>query len=225
MCYTLKSEKGTGTMKKGNRILFAAFTVFLLAGCGKAAETEMTTIAIQKDGSIVHTMIEEFEEASADALQSLMTEKVTAYNNSNAGAGKVAVDTVEAEDGVVRVVMTYPDAASFDGFMNMDVMEVDPALRAPFFYGTVEEALMQGFSLDVSLQGVDKEEILQGKNDLLERSDNKLIIYDNEMNLGESVQISLQEKPIYVSDNVTTAGKKLVEISGTDDLAYILLEK
>lgn len=212
-------------MKKGNRILFAAVMVFLLAGCGKAAETEMTTIAIQKDGSITHTMIEEFDEASADALQSMMAEKVTAYNNGNTGAGGVAVDTVELEDGVAKVVMTYPDAGAFDGFMNMDVVAVDPALRAPFFYGTVEEALMQGFSLDITLQRVDKKETLQGKNDLLERSGNKLIIYDNEMNLGEPVRISLQEKPVYVSGNVTAAGKKLVEISGTADLAYILLEE
>ena len=211
-------------MKKGSRMLFAALMVFLLAGCGKAAETETTTIAIQKDGSIEHTMIEEFGETSVDALQSMMAEKVAAYNSSNAGTEEVAIDAVELENGIAKVVMTYPDAEAFDGFMNMDVMEVDPALRAPFFYGTVEEAFMQGFDLEVTLQGVEKEETLQGKNDLLARSDSKLIIYDNEMNLGAAVQISFQKKPIYISNNVTVAGKKLVEISGTDDLAYILLE-
>lgn len=212
-------------MKKRSGILLAAFMVFLLAGCGKAVETGMTTIAIQKDGSIEHTMIEEFGEASADALQSLMTEKVTAYNNGSAGSGDVAVDTVELGNGVAKVVMTYPDAEAFDGFMNMDVMEVDPALRAPFFYGTVEEAFMQGYTLEMALRGVDKEETLQGKNDFLERSDKKLIIYDNEMNLGEPVQISLPEKPVYISDNVKVTGKKLVEISETDDLVYILMDE
>lgn len=213
-------------MKKGIRILLAAFMVFLLAGCGKAeAETAMTTIAIQKDGSIEHTMIEEFDEVSVDALQTMMTEKVAAYNNSNAGAGMIAVDTVELKDGTARVVMTYPDAEAFDGFMNMDVVAVDPALRAPFFYGTVEEAFMQGFDLEITLQSVEEDEELQGKSDLLARSENKLIIYDNEMNLGAPVQICLQEKPVYISDNVTVTGKKLVEISEGNKLAYILLEE
>lgn len=213
-------------MKKGIRILLAAFIVFLLAGCGKAAEeAETTTIAIQKDGSIEHTMIEEFDETSVDALQTMMTEKVAAYNNSNAGAGNIAVDTVELKDGVARVVMTYPDAEAFDGFMNMDVVAVDPALRAPFFYGTVEEAFMQGFDLEITLQSVEEDEVLQGKSDLLARSENKLIIYDNEMNLGAPVQISLQEKPVYISGNVTMVDKKLAEISGAEKPAYILMEK
>lgn len=209
-------------MKKGNRMLSAAFVVLLLAGCGKAAAAEVTTIAIQKDGSIEHTMIEEFGETSVDALQSMMTEKVESYNNSN--AGEVSIDSVELENGMAKVVMTYPDAEAFDSFMNMDVAEVDNTLWAPFFYGTVEEALTEGFDLEVTLQSVEKDETLQGKNDLLARSDNKLIIYDNEMNLGAPVQISLREKPIYISDNVTVVGKKLVEISGTDAPAYILLE-
>lgn len=213
-------------MKKGNRILLAAFMVFLLAGCGKTAEeTETTTIAIQKDGSIEHTMIEKFDETSVDALQIMMTEKVAAYNNSNAGAGNIAVDTVELKDGAARVVMTYPDAEAFDGFMNMDVVAVDPALRAPFFYGTVEEAFIQGFDLEITLRSVEKDEVLQGKSDLLARSENKLIIYDNEMNLGAPVQISLQEKPVYISDNVAVTGKKLVEIPEGNGLAYILLEE
>ena len=38
------------------------------------------------------------------------------------------------------------------------------------------------------------------------------------------MQISTQEKPLYISDNVTVAGKNLVEVSETDKLAYILLE-
>ena len=195
---------------------------FLLTGCG-ATTAEVTTIAIQKDGTIEHTLVEDFGEESVDALQSMMLEKTAAYNKNNAD-GEIAVKTVEEEDGIVKVVMTYPDAAAFDGFMNMDVVEVDPALRAPFFYGTVEEAFMEGYDLEITLQGVESEEVLQGKNDLLAKGEKKIIIYDNEMNLGAPVQISLQEKPAYVSGNVTMTGKKLVEISGEEEMAYILME-
>lgn len=212
-------------MKIWNRVLPLAFMVLLLGGCGKSAAT-MSTIAIQKDGTIEHTMIEDFGEASVDALQDMMLEKAAAYNNSNAGGEDgVTVKEIEAEDGVVRVVMTYPDAASFDGFMNMDVVEVDPALRAPFFYGTVEDAYMQGLDLEIKLQSADGGNVLRGKDDILSMGKNKIIIYDSVMNLGAPVQISMPDKPLYVSDNVTVTGKKVVEISGTDKLAYILLEK
>ena len=210
-------------MKKWMRLPILALMVFLLTGCGEETTADMTTIVIQKDGTIEHTIVEEFGEGSADMLQSMMQEKVTAYNSSSSGED-VAVGSVEAEGDVVKVVMTYPDAEAFDGFMNMDVIAVDPALRAPFFYGTVEDAYMQGYELEIMLQSVGDEEILQGKNSLLAMGKNKIIIYDNEMNLGAPVQISMQEEPLYISDNVTIAGKKVVEVSGADKLAYILLE-
>lgn len=118
-------------MEKWKKVLPLAVMGFLLTGCG-ATTAEVTTIAIQKDGTIEHTLVEDFGEESVDALQSMMLEKTAAYNKNNAD-GEIAVKTVEEEDGIVKVVMTYPDAAAFDGFMNMDVVEVDPALRAPFF--------------------------------------------------------------------------------------------
>lgn len=210
-------------MKKWNRILPVLGVVLLLVGCGKKA-AEMTTIELLKDGSVRHTMVEEFGGGTADALQSLMDEKVAAYNSGNPGKGNVTVETVEEVDGNVRVVMTYPDADSFDGFMNMDVVAVDPALRAPFFCGTVEEALMQGYDLEITLQSVGEEGALQGKSALLTKGENTLIIYDNQMNLGAPVRISLQSNPSYVSDNVTVADNRLVEVAGEDKLAYILLE-
>jgi len=211
-------------MEKWKKAPLLLLVAFLLAGCGKAT-VEMTTIAIQKDGTIEHTMIEDFNEESVDTLRDMMLEKAAAYNKSGSGEGDITVNTVEAGDGVVKVVMAYPDAAAFDGFMNMDVVAVDPALRAPFFYGTVEDAYMQGYDLEIRLQSAEDEGTLQGKNDLLSMGKNKLIIYDNEMNLGAPVQISTQEKPLYISDNVTVAGKNLVEVSETDELAYILLEE
>lgn len=211
-------------MEKWKKISLLVLLGFILSGCGKTT-VEVTTIAIQKDGTIVHTMVENFGEESVDMLQSMMQEKVDIYNDDNSGTeGSITINTVETDEGMVKVVMTYPDAASFDGFMNMDVVAVDPALRAPFFYGTVEDAYMQGYDMEISLESAEEGDGLQGKNDLLSMGKNKLIIYDNEMNQGAAVQISTQEKPLYISDNVTVAGKNLVEVSETDKLAYILLE-
>ena len=211
-------------MEKWKKISLLVLLGFILSGCGKTT-VEVTTIAIQKDGTIVHTMVENFGEESVDTLQSMMQEKVDIYNDDNSGTeGSITINTVETDEGMVKVVMTYPDAASFDGFMNMDVVAVDPALRAPCFYGTVEDAYMQGYDMEISLESAEEGDGLQGKNDLLSMGKNKLIIYDNEMNQGAAVQISTQEKPLYISDNVTVAGKNLVEVSETDKLAYILLE-
>lgn len=209
-------------MRKWKKILPLFCLALLLGGCGKS-EAEITTIAIQKDGTIEHTMIEDFTEDSVDLLKNLMLEKAAEYNKSISD-GSITVETVEAGEGVVRVVMTYPSAADFDGFMNMDVVDVDPALRAPFFYGTVEEAFTEGYDLGVSLHGVENDNLIQGKEDLLLLGGNKIIIYDNQMNLGAPVQISMPESILYISDNVTISGKNLVEISDTEEVAYIVLE-
>ena len=212
-------------MKKGKRILSAVLMFFLLTGCGKTT-VEMSNIAIQKNGSIEHTLIEDFSDSSIDALQKTILEKAAAYNNANQSEDGIKVNSIEESDGKVKVVMEYPSAAAFDGFMNMDVVAVDPALRAPFFYGTVEEAFEQGFDLEVTLQSAENnDEVLQGKSDFLEMGKNRLIIYDNEMNLGAPIQIDLPKKPLYISDNVTVAGKKRVEISETEELAYIVIGK
>ena len=211
-------------MKRLNMVPLVFLVALMLPGCGKTA-VDVTTIAIQKDGTIEHTVVEEFGEESVDALQSLMQEKAAAYNNSYlSGESGIEVADVEAGEGTVKVTMTYPNAEAFDGFMNMDVMAVDSDLRAPFFYDTVEDAYMQGFDLEVELRGVEDEAVLQGKDDILLQGKNKLIIYDNAMNLGAPVQIHTQEKPLYISVNVTVAGKNLLEISDTDEPAYILLE-
>ena len=179
-------------MEKWKKISLLVLLGFILSGCGKTT-VEVTTIAIQKDGTIVHTMVENFGEESVDTLQSMMQEKVDIYNDDNSGTeGSITINTVETDEGMVKVVMTYPDAASFDGFMNMDVVAVDPALRAPFFYGTVEDAYMQGYDMEISLESAEEGDGLQGKNDLLSMGKNKLIIYDNEMNQGAAVQISTQ---------------------------------
>lgn len=221
-----KEQEREKTMGKWKTAAFLVFMVFLLTGCGKT-KVEMSTIMIQKDGSVEHTMIEDFGDSSTDALRNMVLEKTAAYNNKNlSGKDGIAVNSVEASDGLVKVVMTYPDAEAFDGFMNMDVETVDLALRAPFFYGTVEDALMKGFNLDIHMQSVkNDEDELQGKSDILTKGDNKIIIYDSAMNLGAPVQIGMPEKPLYVSGNVTVVEKKLVEVSETDGLAYILLDK
>ncbi len=210
-------------MQKIKRVLYMTAVVMLLTGCGKSVE-EMTTIALQKDGTVEQTIIEAFDEESTDALQEMMLSKAAEYNQTVAGDG-VSVNKVEKTgDGSVRVLMTYPSAADFDGFMNMDVVAVDPELRAPFFYGTVEEAYEEGYNLDVQLIGVENENLLRGKEDLLLLGKNKIIIYDSRMNLGAPVRISTQENLLYSSENVTVSGKKQVEVSDTDELAYILLE-
>ncbi len=212
-------------MEKWKKLPLLALLAFLFTGCGKTT-VEMSTIAIQKDGSIEHTLIEEFGDSSIEDLQNVILEKAAAYNNANQGEDGIKVNSIEETGGKVKVVMEYPSAASFDGFMNMDVAAVDPALRAPFFYGTVEEAFEQGFNLEVTLQSAENnDEALQGKSDFLEMGKNRLIIYDNEMNLGAPVQIDLPKKPLYISDNVTVAGKKRVEIAETDKLAYIVIGK
>lgn len=210
-------------MQIGKTAAILAAAVLLLTGCGKSV-AEVTTIAIQKNGKIEHVMIESFDEGSEEAFQEMLEEKVEEYNAGISG-DSIEVKKVEEKGGILKVEMVYPTAADFDRFMNQDVADIDPSLRAPFFYGTVEEAFTEGYELNAVLYGVENDNLLRGKDDILPMGKNKMIIYDNRMNLGETVQISMPEALLYATDNAKILDKKLVEISDTDKLVYLILER
>ena len=113
-----------------------------LVGCGGDPEVTETTIEVRKNGSVIHTIVEEFSEEYYDLeeLMSVIQESCDAYNDS-AGRKAVSVGDVEVTDGVLTAVMTYAsvsDYASFNG--------------QALFAGSIRDAYNAGYTLDVTLQ-------------------------------------------------------------------------
>ena len=77
-----------------------------LTGCGDDGGVTETTIEVKKNGSVVHTIVEEFSEEYYDLeeLMDVMQESCEAYNG---GAGKkaVTVGNGEVTGGELTAVM------------------------------------------------------------------------------------------------------------------------
>ncbi len=181
----------------------------VLSGCGSDPKVTETTIEVKKNGSVIHTIVEDFSEEYYDLeeLTALMLDSCDAYN---AGAGKkaVSVGDVEVSDGVLTAVMTYEsvsDYASFNG--------------QALFAGSIKDAYNAGYTLDVTLQPAREGESPISKDDLLNMGEKNLII------VREAVAVRMWGKPLYYSQDVEPAGDaKTVRVTDPDMLTYIVFD-
>ena len=120
----------------------------VLSGCGSDPKVTETTIEVKKNGSVIHTIVEDFSEEYYDLeeLTALMLDSCDAYNE---GAGKKAVSVGD-------------DYASFNG--------------QALFAGSIKDAYNAGYTLDVTLQPAREGESPISKDDLLNMGEKNLII-------------------------------------------------
>ena len=193
------------------RKLVSAILVGLLlvgiVGCGKEAKIEVTTLTVNKDGSIVGTIIEDFGKPyyNLDELKKMISDEVTEYNAKDE-EDSVTLKSVEATGSNVTVIMNYKDSDDYTG-MN----------QKAFFTGTVEDAYDAGYDLDVSLKSVSDETEIS-KTELLEMSDKHIVI------VREPLNIQTFGKILYISDGVKIAENSKVATVTGDDFSYIVFK-
>ncbi len=183
--------------------LFLACGLLVSAtGCGEK-ETVMTTININKDGSIGHTIMEPFETGTDGSVEEL-TNMIRKEIAELPGEGITVEDAVLTEDGKVKVNMSFPDMKAFHDYNNIETTE-----DSVFFYGTVEECAAAGFDLNsitVYENGHPSGKSLTGES-IREHGSWHILIYDNAMNNYEPVEIRMYEKIHYATAGVNTDGK------------------
>ncbi|HJB91231.1 MAG TPA: hypothetical protein H9763_07170 [Candidatus Eisenbergiella merdigallinarum] len=180
-----------------------------LTGCGDDGGVTETTIEVKKNGSVVHTIVEEFSEEYYDLeeLMDVMQESCEAYNG---GAGKkaVTVGNVEVTDGVLTAVMNYAsvsDYASFNG--------------QALFAGSIKDAYNAGYSLDVTLQSAREGGDSIAKEDLLNMGEQNLVI------IREDVAVKMWGKALYYTQDVEPAqDARTVRVTDPDTLSYIVFD-
>ena len=112
-------------------------TIFVLRSCGiDYTETDTNTIFVLKDGKVVSTDIEAFDETSYDkeSLEAYIKDVVDTYNKEN-GEDSVKQKTFEVENAKVTLVLEYA---------NTDVYEAVNGVE--MFAGTIKEASNAGYS-------------------------------------------------------------------------------
>lgn len=191
----------------------------MMAGCGEARvpdTIDKPMIAIAKNGEITEYLVGEFSAKtyySISGLSSMAAEEAAQYNTANQTGTTAAVklEKVEAlEDGTGRVciVYQYDSAESYTGFN-----------EGSLFYGTVEEAVSRGYSVDIGLKSVGggEEQTLTGEQ-LKQSVDKRLII------VPQGVYVYCPGKVEYISSDASMAEDGSVDTTAADSPVYILLK-
>ncbi len=189
-------------MKTG---LLLSAVMLLVSACGNDGGGETTSITVQKDGTILSYIVENFEQDYYDGeeLQQAILMEAADYNKT-AGSGRINVEKVNVDSGVATVRMTYQEAGDYAGFNHMI-----------FFVGSAENA-EKDYELNVVLSGIKDTNDTVGKADILAMKDYKLLITDVQE------PVFLDGRAEYISDNVTVSSdRKNVQLSG-DGLGYVL---
>lgn len=215
-------------MKKRIRIIILALMLAVcFAGCGKngknGADQEAeeisgsNTVEIKKDGSIVNTIEESFDETlyEKEQLEEFMLKKAAQYNHEN-GDGALSIKKMEVSGGSASVTMEYRTWEDFSGFNEY-----------PFFCGTIEEALREGYDFaGVSLQEAasagGEEGLSVQKDEILEMGSRKILI--TRVPEDETLFVKTSGKILYIS-GAEYEKKNLAAIEGRADVpAYIVFK-
>lgn len=198
-------------MRKGLAlVLFIVVMTMGLSGCNSSdsAVTE-TTIELKKDGSVVHTIVEDFAEDYYDLqeLQNMIQSSCDSYNTS-AGTDAVSVSEVTKEEDILTVRMIYKDASAYAGFNKLAL-----------FAGTVKDAYNAGYDLDVTLFSLTDDSESIGKEEILGMGEKHIAI------VREAVDVKVWNKVLYASGDVLRTGdNRTVMIGDSSALTYILFE-
>lgn len=201
-------------MRRSLRLLLMGVCMAaVLAGCGgsgKAVVTDTTTIEVKKNGSVTHTIIEDFsaeEYYDLDRLKNAMQQACDAYN-AGAGEDAVTVESAEVTDTKVTVIMKYRDAPAYAGYN-----------QQALFAGTVKDAFNAGYDLNVELLSAKEEGKTIGKEELLGMGEKDIVI------VREAVDVRVSGRVLYYSDDVIpSSDAKTVTVTDANVLTYIIFE-
>lgn len=189
-------------------ILMAVISMAVgLTACGQTGGSpEVTTIAVAKDGSVMHTIISPFDEEkyNAQELQTWIQEETDAYNEEQGENGITFVSQELNEYGVIFLKFKYASAKDYEAFNNKFL-----------FVGTVKEAMENGYVMDVPMKNKKDQSLDETKR--LELTDKHVLITEE-----NNVNVKVFGKVLYFSNNVSVNGKNNV-IQAPDEAKHYLI--
>lgn len=199
--------------KKGICVALLCLAAVLLAGCSQTGEPEVletTAISVDKNGRMIYYLVGVFDKVYYDLseLTAMATEEAAEFSGAAGGDPSVKVNRVETlqnDPGKVLIVYEFDGCDSFNRFNG-----------SSFFYGTVDEAVSQGY-----LQGITLHSIKDGQTmteaEIRQEGTKKLIITD------ESAVIYCPMKAAYLSEGAILKEDGGVDASGVEGKVYILM--
>lgn len=203
-------------MRRFGRLATLVLLAVLISGCGQAGpETlEESTLVIFTDGRLTAYLVGEFDKSYYDLTElATMAQEEAAEFGGSQDSAPVKMESVEtAEDGSNRVVVTY----SFDSAESYEEFIEDT-----LFYGTVEEALAQGYGSGASLQNVNDGFIMTGQ-DLSQVQGKHLVIFCPKQVEAAADQETEKHLIIYCPEQVEYLSRGAVlNRDGSVDISWI----
>ncbi|WP_091819393.1 hypothetical protein [Butyrivibrio sp. ob235] len=190
----------------------ATVILFAFSGCGKKSDVsklDKSSVQVNKDGSVVSTMIEDFSESyySVDELREMTENEVNAFVVKN-GEGTAELKSVDTESGKIKMVMSFGNSDNFSDFNS-----------EKFIYETVADAKLNGHIETGLLVDADGNPIESDKASDL--SDEHIVVTAMKNIVAAPYKIKYVSRGVKIIDNYLA---DLSEIAD-DSMACIVLSK
>ena len=175
-------------MKKFGQVLLLLLLCVGVSGCGTSYKADESTVFVRKDGKIVSTDVEDFDEKTydKDGLEKYVKNEISAYNDKN-GKGSVSLKKLEFADNKATLTIAYNTASDYEKFNDMEL-----------FTGSIAEALAQGYAFDGEFASVSGGKITPCKSsDFINDSGYQVVIIRGNTN------VKVKGKIAYVSTENT----------------------
>ncbi|MGI6117971.1 MAG: hypothetical protein ACOYBC_06225 [Bilifractor sp.] len=174
-------------------LIFAA----ALSGCGLSNQSNVTTLSVDEDGKLSHTIVESVgDETTAKELRQYIEEQISsgeslsASSSSDGDAGKIELKSCKISDGTATIELSYPSWKAYENFN-----------QTTCFLGTLKEAKEQGYDFNVSLYD-ENGKLVTDKEDLTTRETEwKVLIIEEPMN------VRVPDKILYTTSNMEVTGR------------------
>lgn len=211
-------------MQKGKTLLAVMAVSCALIGCGQGGESEISSVSINKDGTISHRIVGGFDRNyyDMDELKSMAADRVAEYC-AGQGDGRVSLASVEEKEDKIYIQLNYASQEDYSDFNHREM-----------FVGTLSEAFDQGYPLEaVPFVSADGEATEIG---FMEEQDKAQIVIIA-MKPSEELVVDTYGKVLYINQgeatglDVSFSGKKGARISypaaenaDESELSYIIFE-
>lgn len=179
-------------------------SIGILAGCGADYSVEEDTVFVLKNGKIISTDVEAFDETSyhTEGLKSFIKEAIGEYTSEN-GSDSVKLKEVTVENGKAVLTIEYASAEDYANFNEI-----------AFFTGSVQETLAAGYMFEDEFAQIDGENISECDKELfLDKEGVKVVVIEGEKNVNVSGRI------LYAStDHTKLLDAKTLEIRQDNNL-------
>lgn len=209
-------------------ICCAFFVMAFVTACGKKSEDApitTDTVLIQADGSVLDYQVDSFDKAyyNISEYEQMLKTEIDAYNQStpmpvnSTGKPLVSVKTVGMVQEASATAQTVLEFQSVDALC--DYYKAYGVERT-FYYGTVSEAIKQGYDVNNNLYVRKKDSFVAVTQEQIEKSLSRHILIVS----GENLHIRFENKIIYSSKDVTLNEAKTEAVVTDAVISYFVFE-